>query len=147
MSYIGTTIKAVAAVPASFDQAGITGLTGLKELGKVLSVGGGIGDDHADNSATYLKDGRVNHQNGAADGGTKTFTVDGEDFDDEGLAIIASANGTNTAVTVVFEGPKHTRALVGVIANLKTPEINPDQRASITFDLRVNSAEIRYAAA
>ena len=138
MSYIGTVCSLVAGAPATEDQAGYEALS-LVTIARVLSVSE-IGDSHEDQSASLLATGRVEHNNGAADGGEINVVLDGEDFTDAGLALLLAANGGNTSHSFGFKGPAQDRYIQGIVRNLKTSSMDTSTKASISFTIAVNTA-------
>lgn len=145
MSYIGSTFKVAATTPATFDETGYESLS-LTEVGEVISHTA-IGDTYGDQSVTLLKTGRTKHSNGAADGGTVTIMIDGEDFTDAGLAILETAEGTNTQHTFAFETPNQTRYSTGIVQGIRTMGADADTRAGIEVIIAINSKQLRVAAA
>ena len=70
---IGSTLSAVASTTEPADKSAYEGLT-FVEVGEIASIGE-LGDSHADATTNLLKDGRIVHYNGSADGGGLQIVV------------------------------------------------------------------------
>lgn len=145
MSYIGSTFSCLASTPATEDQSGYEALS-LTEVGNVVSHSP-IGDVYEDQAVTLLKTGRTKHSNGAADGGTITVTIDGEDFTDAGMVILEAGEGTNTAHTFAFATNDQTYYMQGIVQGIRTLEATSSQRAGLEVTLAINTGLTRVAAA
>jgi len=146
MSYIGTTFSLVAETPTTEDQSGYEALTTPTEVGRVVSVSA-IGDTYEDLSETLLKIGRTVHNNGAADGGEVTITIDGEDFTDAGLSELETAEGTNTNYTFVYATTKQTYYCQGIVKGVRTRDMETSTKAGLVVTLHHNTGITRVAAA
>lgn len=145
MSYIGTTVS-VAQSAAVTEDAASYGAVAVTEIGRIVSHTA-LGDSYQDQAQTLLKTGRTVHDNGAADGGEVTLTVDGEDFDDAGVAILEAAEGTNQNHVFKFAGPKQTRYLQGIIRGIRTLNADASTKSGLEIIVGVNTGIVRVASA
>jgi hypothetical protein len=145
MSFIGETTYLASGTPATEDETGYEAMS-MDELGSVISRGE-LGDTHEDQSATLIKTGRTDHDNGAKDGGVVAFEIDGEDFNDAGLALVEAGNGTSTNYSFKVAGPNQVRYFYGVIRNLKVKQGDASTKAGVMFEVAINSGITRVAAA
>lgn len=138
-SYIGCTIGVVASTPATFDAAGF-GALGYTTIGKVVSWGE-VGDQ-SDDIAIPLLSGRVEHVNGAADGGEIPFTLRSDT--DAGQTILVNNSNGNTNLSFKVTDPDGKIAYFwGIVANVRDQERNNSNYKGLTGVVRVNSATIR----
>lgn len=140
ISYIGSVIAAVVATPATIDAAGFAALTYVP-IGKIASWGA-IGDTSNDITVDLL-DGRVEHVNGAKDGGAVPFTIRA-DAPDAGQAILLAQSNSNTEVSFKITDPDGKIAyLFGKVANVQDQERSSSNYKGYTGEVRVNSPVIR----
>lgn len=140
ISYIGATVGCVAASPATDDAAGFAALSYVP-IGKIASWGA-VGDT-SNNIAIDLLDGRVEHVNGARDGGVIAFTIR-DDADSAGQAILKAQSNTNTEVSFKVTDPDGKIAYVyGKVANVRDQERTSSNYKGFTGEVRVNSPTIR----
>lgn len=139
ISYIGAVIGCVVGMPATDDAAGFGAMT-YTPIGKVVSWGA-IGDTSNDISVDLL-DGRVEHVNGARDGGAVPFTIRTDT--DAGQAILIAQSNTNAEVSFKVTDPDGKIAYFrGKVANVKDMERASSSYKGFNGEVRVNSATIR----
>lgn len=138
-SYIGGTIGVVASTPATFDASGFGALS-YTTVGKIVSWGP-VGDTSAD-IAIPLLSGRVEHLNGAVDGGEIAFTVR---FDtDSGQTILVNNSNGSTNLSFKITDPDGKIAYFwGLVASVQDQERNNSNYKGLTGVVRVNSATVR----
>jgi len=140
ISYIGATIACAVGTPATIDAAGFAALT-LAAIGKVASWGV-IGDTSNDIPVDLL-DGRVEHVNGAKDGGAIPFTIRA-DSDSAGQGILKAQSNSNTEVSFKITDPDgEVSYFFGKVANVRDLERTSSNYKGFTGEVRVNSPTIR----
>ncbi len=139
ISYIGCIIAVSISAPATYDNAGFSALS-YTPIGKIVSWGP-IGDTH-ENISIPLLAGRVEHVNGAADGGESQFTIR---FDtDAGQTILINNSGTNNQLSFKITDPDTKVAYhAGIVANVQDMERSNGAYKGITGVTRINTATIR----
>ena len=139
ISYIGATIGCVVGAPATVDAAGFGALTYVPS-GKIVSWGE-VGDTAADITVETLE-GRVEHVNGARDGGAIAFTFRHDT--DAGQAILKAQSNTNNEVSFKITDPDGQIAYFhGKVANVRDAAREASAYKGFTGEVRVNSATIR----
>lgn len=139
ISYIGATIGCVVGAPATVDAAGF-GALAYVPIGKIVSWGE-IGDTAADITIETLE-GRVEHVNGAKDGGAVPFTIRHDT--DAGQAILKAQSNTNNEVSFKITDPDGQIAYFhGKVANVRDSAREASAYKGFTGEVRVNSATIR----
>ena len=138
-SYIGAVIAVSASTPATIDSTGFAALT-YTTVGKIVEWGA-VGDT-SDNISVALLEGRVEHLNGAKDGGEIAFTFRMDS--DAGQTILKNNNNNNTTISFKITDPsgKVTYAH-GLVANIQDQPRNNSNFEGMTGVFRVNSATIR----
>ncbi len=140
ISYIGATIGCVVGVPATVDSTGFGALT-YTTIGKIASFGE-VGDTAADTTVDLL-DGRIEHVNGAKDGGAVPFTIRA-DADDLGQPILkAQSNGNNEVSFRIVDPDGRISYFYGKVANVRDTERTSSNYKGFTGEVRVNSPTIR----
>lgn len=138
-SYIGAVIAVSASTPATIDSSGFAALT-YTTVGKVVSWGA-VGDT-SDNIAIPLLSGRVEHLNGAADGGEIAWAVRYDT--DAGQTILVNNNNNNTTISFKITDPDGKVIYAhGLVANVQDQERNNSNYKGLTGVFRVNSATVR----
>lgn len=134
ISYIGSTLSAVASTPATEDASGYGALS-LTEIGLIVDIGA-VGDTSEDITINLLKTGRTKHVNGAKDLGEIAVTVE-FDKDDTGQDLIRTAsNGNTTHSFGITDTDGVTEYFQGVVANYQTSERNASAYKGATFVIR-----------
>lgn len=140
ISYIGATIGCVVGVPATVDSTGFGALV-YTTIGKIASWGE-MGDTSADTTVDLL-DGRIEHVNGAKDGGVISFTIRA-DADDLGQPILkAQSNGNNEVSFRIVDPDGRISYVYGKVANVRDTERTSSNYKGFTGEVRVNSPTIR----
>ena len=139
ISYIGATIGCVVATPATIDSAGFGALV-YTTIGKIASWGE-VGD--TSNSVDIdLLDGRVEHVNGAKDGGEIAFAFRSDT--DAGQTILKAQSNGNADVSFKITDPDGAIAyFFGKVANVRDNERSSTNYKGMSGVVRVNSATIR----
>jgi len=138
-SYIGAVIAVSVATPATIDSSGFGALS-YTTVGKIVSWGA-VGDT-SDNIAIPLLAGRVEHVNGAADGGEIPFVVRYDS--DAGQTLLVNNSNNNVTVSVKITDPDGKLAyFYGIVANIQDQERNNSNFKGLTGVFRVNSATVR----
>lgn len=139
ISYIGAVIGAVVATPATVDAAGFGALTYVT-IGKIATWGE-VGDTSGD-VAIDLLEGRIEHVNGAKDGGEIPFAFRSDN--DAGQTLLRNNNNTNNEVSFKITDPDGQIAyFYGKVANVRDNERSSSSYKGQTGVVRVNSATIR----
>ena len=140
-SYIGAVIAVSVSTPATTDAAGFNALS-YTTVGKIVSWGE-VGDQ-SDNISIPLLEGRVEHVNGAKDGGEIPFLIRYDSAPDAGQAILIAQSNGNTTVSVKITDPDGKIAnFFGLVANVRDQERNNSNFKGLSGAFRVNSATIR----
>lgn len=140
ISYIGASIGCVVGTPATIDAAGFAALS-YAAIGKVASWGE-LGDTSNDIPVELL-DGRVEHVNGARDGGAVPFAIR-SDAGDAGQTILVAQSNSNNEVSFRITDPDGKIAyFFGKVANVKDNERAPGSYKGFKGEVRVNSPTIR----
>jgi len=136
-NYIGSTFSLVAGVPATEDQSGYEALT-FVEVGKVVTIGE-IGDTHEDISSNLLKVGRVEHDNGAADGGEVAIVIE-DGGADAGQALVKGGSGSTTIYSCkISDTDGKDYYFQGILSNYRHRERSTSVRKGFSFAARVNT--------
>lgn len=134
---LGTELKVSAAKPATEDQTGYDALT-WTEIGGVISIPE-RGDAVEDVSEPTLKDGRVEHFNGAKDGGVLEIPIKHIEGD-AGQAILIAGAGSNTVHSIQEIDIDGTATFYhGRIQSLRRREGTPNTYKGYILQFAVNS--------
>lgn len=138
-SYIGAVVAVSASTPATIDSSGFSALS-YTTVGKVVSWGA-VGDT-SDNISIPLLAGRVEHLNGAIDGGEIAWTVRYDT--DAGQTVLVNNSNNNTTLSIKITDPDGKIAYFhGLAANVQDQERNNSSYKGLTGVFRVNSATVR----
>ena len=140
ISYIGSTISCVVGVPGTIDFAGFNALT-YQLIGKIASFGN-IGDTSGDIPVDLLE-GRIEHVNGAPDGGEIPFVFRYNIGDVGQNILIAQNNGQNEVSFKIVDTDGKIAFFFGKVANVRDRERTPSNYKGMEGVVRVNSATIR----
>lgn len=134
---LGTTLKYASGKPATEDQTGYNALT-WAEIGGVLSLPQ-RGDEVEDVSEPTLKDGRVEHFNGAKDGGVLEIPIKFVEGD-TGQAAMVTAAGTNTVYSFEELDPDATADFFyGRVMSMQRREATANSFKAYILKIAVNS--------
>lgn len=138
-SYIGAVIGCVVGLPATIDSAGFAALS-YTTIGKIAEWGE-VGDS-SNSIDINLLEGRVEHLNGAKDGGEIAFTLR---FDtDAGQTLLVNNNNGPLDLSFRVTDPDGKIAyFYGRVANIRDQARNSTNFKGLTGVVRVNSTTIR----
>jgi len=140
-SYIGALVQISASVPATVDSSGFGALS-YTTIGKIVSVGQ-VGDT-TENISIPLLAGRVEHVNGAADGGEIAMSFRYDGGTDAGQNIVLAQNNTQQNCSFKITDPDgKIEYFYGLLANYQASERNAQAYKGFGFVVRVNSATVR----
>jgi hypothetical protein len=141
VSYIGALVQMVASVPATTDASGFGALT-YTTIGKIVSVD--PTGDTTDNISIPLLAGRVEHVNGAADGGEIPMAFRWDGGTDAGQTLIlANNNGSQNCSFKITDPDGKIEYFFALIANYQSMARNTQNYKGYNFVARVNSPVIR----
>lgn len=140
ISYIGAAIAVVASQPATYDAAGYGALT-YQTVGKIASWGA-AGDTSEDITVSLLE-GRVEHVNGALDGGAQPFTLRYDAADAGQVVLRANANNNVECAFRITDPDGEIIYFSGKVANLRDIERTPSNYKGMEGEIRVNTGTVR----
>ena len=141
VSYIGALVQIVASSPATQDASGFGALS-YTTIGKIVSVG--ATGDTTDNISVPLLIGRVEHVNGAADGGEIQMGFRYDAGTDAGQNIVLAQNNSQTNCSFKITDPDgKIEYFLGLVANYQSMDRNTQNYKGYNFVARVNSPLIR----
>lgn len=145
ISYIGAVIAVEVGLPATLDQAGYENVAMVYDtIGKIASWG--AAGDQSEDITVSLLEGRVEHVNGALDGGSQPFTLRYDDADTGQNVLRANAN-TNQELSFKITDPDgEVLYFSGKCANLRDIERTPSNYKGMEGEIRVNTGVVRVAA-
>jgi hypothetical protein len=139
-SQVGVVVSISAAAPATEDASGYAALS-WTEVGRVQMVPE-TGDSSEDGTVVTLKDGRVEHFNGARDAGSLVipyvFVTD-----DAGQVIVRAGENGSTEHSLKIEDPDGTiNYYVGVIGPVRDTVRDTNTHKGQTFEFRTISGRV-----
>lgn len=136
-SYIGSTLSASAATPATEDQAGYEALD-WTEIGNLLSFGN-LGATSNGITVEPVKTGVAKTYNGVKNLGEIPVALE-FDSSDAGMTLLEAGNNTNTVHSFkISDADGRDQFFQGVIANLQDNERNGQNHRGKTFVIRGHS--------